>query len=249
MSNATQTPLRDYPTVDYDEHARTCPPDDFWAQVKRTVRGKAVPDEHIDMIVHAIRRHLALQPDDVVLDLACGNGALSQRLFDACAALVGVDLSEYLIEVANAHFADAPKFTFIANGAAEYLLNEPAPERFTKVLCYGSFAYFSQQDAESALHLLHRRFAKVNSIFIGNLPDRDRAAAFYAPRTPLPGELTDPRAQIGIWRTQDEFAAMAADAGWDTEFSSMPASFFSVHYRYDVVLRRRATGGAGGPAQ
>ncbi|TAL96075.1 MAG: class I SAM-dependent methyltransferase [Paraburkholderia sp.] len=249
MSNGTQRLPRNYPIVDYDQHARTCPPDDFWAQVKRTVHGKAVSDEHIDMIVMAIRERLSLESHDVVLDLACGNGALSQRLFDACSALTGVDLSDYLIEVANAHFAEAPRFTFVAGGAADYLRDEHVPERFTKVLCYGSFAYFSQDDAVMSLRLLRERFVNVDTIFIGNLPDRDRAGAFFATRAPEPGELDDPHAQIGIWRSKASFAAMTASAGWDATFSSMPESFFSMHYRYDVVLRRRASFESGGATQ
>jgi dTDP-4-amino-4,6-dideoxygalactose transaminase len=239
MNDPDLSSPRGYPTVDYDQHARTCSPDDFWGQVKRTVHGQSVPREHIAMIVQSIRQHLAPQADDVLLDLACGNGALSERLFDSCAALVGVDLSPYLIDVANQHFAKPPRFTFIAGSAADYLRAEPAPERFTKVLCYGSFAYFSEDDALAALRLLHDKFEHVERIFVGNLPDRDRATAFYTPRAPEPGELTDPRAQIGIWRTQAEFAALAASEGWSTCFAAMPASFFAKHYRYDAVLTRR----------
>jgi SAM-dependent methyltransferase len=238
MTSAINLTPCDYPTVDYDQHARTCSPDDFWGQVKRTLYGKAVSDSHIEMIIHAIKRNLELQSHDVVLDLACGNGALSQRLFDSCAGLVGVDISEYLIEVANKHFAAPPRFAFVAQGAAEYLRAEPRPERFTKVLCYGSFAYFSQHDAQAVLQLLKDRFPGVDSFFIGNLPDLDRKAEFYKQREPDPRELSDPHAQIGIWRCQFEFAAMAAEAGWSVEFSAMPPAFYSVHYRYDVLLRR-----------
>lgn len=240
MSNATLNAPRNYPTVDYDAHARTCAPEDFWAQVKRTVRGQPVSDEQINMIVSAIQTHLSLQPDDAVLDLACGNGELSRRLFAACGSWLGVDLSEYLIEVANRHFAAPPRIAFLAAGAAQYLASEPQPERFSKVLCYGSFAYFSQTDARATLQLLHDRFVNVQTIFIGNLPDRARASAFYAPREPEPEELTDPQAQIGIWRTCEEFAALAAETGWEASFPAMPAGFFAAKYRYDAVLRRRA---------
>ncbi|WP_042302095.1 class I SAM-dependent methyltransferase [Paraburkholderia kururiensis] len=244
MPNASTEAARNYPTVDYDAHARTCPPDDFWGQVKRTVRGKPVPAEQIEMIVGVIKEVLALRPDDTVLDLACGNGALSARLTDSCAALVGVDISPYLIDVAQQHFAQPSRVEFVADGAAQYLAAARAPERFTKVLCYGSFAYFPHDDARETLRLLGERFVNVERIFIGNLPDRDRAGAFYAPREPLPGELDDPQAQIGIWRTQAQFAELAAQAGWDAAFSTMPGGFFSVHYRYDVLLTRRVRSAA-----
>ncbi len=249
MSNISAGTTRNYPTVDYDQHARTCSPGDFWGQVKRTVRGKAIPDEHIEMIVDAIRTQLAPQQDDVLLDLACGNGALSQRLFETCAQFVGVDLSTYLIEVANEHFAQPPRVTFAACSAVDYLREETTPQRFTKVLCYGSFAYFSAEDARDSLQLLQDRFVNVDTIFIGNLPDRDRAEAFYAPRVPEAGELDDHCAQIGIWRSRATFAALARAAGWEATFSTMPSSFFSVHYRYDVTLRRIESRGASGASR
>ena len=62
-------------------------------------------EEQIAMIVQAIRNKLQLCADDIVLDLACGNGALGSYLIDDCAMIHGVDWSEYLIEVANSRFA------------------------------------------------------------------------------------------------------------------------------------------------
>jgi hypothetical protein len=234
--------MAQYPTVDYDTHARTCAPDAFWAQVKRTVHGKPVSEEQIDLIVGQIKTQLTLSDADVLLDLACGNGALSDRLTSSCAALLGVDISDYLIEVAREHFGKPPKVDFAAQGVVQYLEEEVDPARFTKVLCYGSFMYFSDEDARATLALVNERFVNAQTFFIGNLPDRERFGAFYSQRDPAPGELDDPKALIGIWRTRDAFAAMAHDAGWETTFTAMPEGFYSTHYRYDAVLHRRARG-------
>jgi SAM-dependent methyltransferase len=230
---------RSYPTVDYDTHARTCAPDAFWAQVKRTVHGQPVSEVQIALIVAQIETQLALRASDVLLDLACGNGALTHRLADSCAALFGVDISTYLIDVARKHFGEPPRVDFAADGVVQYLEGEAQPERFTKALCYGSFMYFSDDDARATLKLLNARFSGVETFFLGNLPDRDRVDGFYSTRAPAPGELDDPQALIGIWRTRDAFAAMADDAGWDTAFVQMPEGFYSTHYRYDAVLRRK----------
>ena len=248
MSDATSSASRNYPTVEYDTHARTCAPDAFWAQVKRTVHGKPVAEEQIVLIIAEIKRRLALAPDDMLLDLACGNGALSNRLIDSCGGLVGVDISEYLIDVARKHFAQAPDVEFEAKGVVQYLQAEAVPQRFTKVLCYGSFMYFSDEDARMTLRLVGERFVNAQTIFIGNLPDRERVSEFYSQRNPEAGELDDPQALIGIWRSRDEFAAMAADAGWETIFSSMPEGFYSTHYRYDALLRRRGQRASRGAA-
>ena len=98
---------RSYP-ANYDAHARSVPPDAHWKQVRRTVDGEPVDAAQIGFIVEAIAAGLDLARTDVVLDLACGNGALSSRLFDRCAGLVGVDISPYLIEIAQKDFGRLP---------------------------------------------------------------------------------------------------------------------------------------------
>jgi dTDP-4-amino-4,6-dideoxygalactose transaminase/SAM-dependent methyltransferase len=229
-----------YPKLDHDQYARTTPMDDLWGQVKRTVAGNPVDGSQIEMIVKAIRAGLQLTPDDNLLDIGCGNGALSQLLFDSCREFLGVDLSEYLISVAKSRFEILPNFEFLAKGAAEYLRQEPMPNRFTKALCYGCFPYFSAEDAAEILRLIFDKFTNIRQLFVGNLPDLDRAVDFYTRRIPSDEELFAPDSMIGIWRNKDEFAELANGAGWEVRFSSMPTGFYSAHYRYDALLYRPA---------
>lgn len=233
-------PDKGYPTFDHDLHARSVAPDDFWGQIRRTVDGRPVPEDQIAAIVEAIASGLELRADDALLDLACGNGALSARLFGSVASFVGVDSSEYLVSVARKHFESPPGRLFVLEDAARFAASEPRPERFTKVLCYGSFSYFPAGAAEACLGNLAARFGRVERVFIGNLPDRERHAAFYTASPPGEGELDDPRSRIGIWRTRGEFRELAAACGWSARFRQMPASFYAAHYRYDAVLERAA---------
>lgn len=226
-----------YVKFDHDTYAKSRAPNDFWGQVRRTVNGVPVSDEQIQMIIDAIQSALILESNDILLDIACGNGALSHLLFDLCSGYQGVDLSEHLISVAKANFEALPKYQFMHQGAAEYVRAEVQPERFTKVLCYGSFPYFPAADAAEVLRTLFKKFSNVQSIFIGNLPDKERAVEFYK-KQPDTEELADCHSQIGIWRTRDEFAQLANDAGWQVKFSTMPADFYSSYYRYDALLSR-----------
>lgn len=227
-----------YQKFDHNEYAKTRAPDDFWGQIRRTVQGEPVSDEQIKMIVDAIQAALRLKPDDKLLDLACGNGALSRLFFDSIAEYLGVDFSEHLISVAKINFEKLPGYRFVTQGAAEYVRGEKHPEKFTKVLCYGSFSYFPAADAAEVLRTLHDKFTNVQSVFIGNLPDKDRAAAFYKARQVSAEELADNASQIGIWRTQGEFAQLAGEAGWKAKFSVMPAEYYAGYYRYDVLMSR-----------
>ena len=227
-----------YKKFDHNEYAKTRAPDDFWGQIRRTVQGKPVTEDQIRMIVDSVHAALRLKPDDRLLDLACGNGALSHRFFDSIAEYLGVDFSEHLISVARKNFEKLPLYRFVMQGAAEYVRQEPHPERFTKVLCYGSFPYFPAADAAEVLRTLYQKFTSVQAVFIGNLPDKDRAAAFYKENQVSAEELADHASQIGIWRTQDEFTRLAGEAGWKARFSFMPAEYYASHYRYDVLLSR-----------
>ena len=227
-----------YLKFDHDDYAKTRPPDDFWGQIRRTVHGEPVSDEQIKIIVKAIKSGLRLKNNDIILDLACGNGALSHLLFDSCAELLGVDLSEYLVSVAKENFEALPHFRFEAHGAKEYVLLEPRPEKFSKVLCYGRFSYFSTADAAEVLGVLFEKFSNVEAVYIGNLPDKDRAAKFYKTKELNTDEMLDCSSQIGIWRTRSEFLQLASDARWDVKFLSMPAEFYASYYRYDVLLSR-----------
>ena len=128
---------------DHNEYAKTRALDDFWGQIRRTVQGEPVSDDQIQMIVDTIRSALEMKPADALLDIACGNGALSHLLFDSCTDYLGVDLSEHLISVAKANFEALPNYQFKHQGAAEYVRTELHPKRFSKSLCYGSFSYFS----------------------------------------------------------------------------------------------------------
>jgi SAM-dependent methyltransferase len=225
-------------TSDYHEYPKTLPPDDFWGQVRRTVNGRPVPSEQIGLIVATVRDRLGLGLDDDLLDVACGNGALTNLLAPACRSVAGVDHSEYLVEVAHRNFEDPPRVTFALGDAAEHAEHEPDPERFTKVLCYGSFSFFPEETALQWLAALARRFTRVERVLLGNLPDRDRAPAFYGDRAGWQAELRDPGAPIGIWRSADEVRDLAAACGWRARLSLMSPRYYARHYRFDAVLER-----------
>lgn len=216
------------------EHPKSCAPDDFWGQVRRTLHGKPVPDEQISMIFAMIRQGLCLQPSDALLDIACGNGRLGSEFFGEITEYLGVDLSPCLIEVGKKNFERQPTHTFILQDIKSYCEQESHPARFTKALCYGAFAYLAEPDARQTLSLLRNRFVGLKALFIGNIPDKDHAHAFFQDREPLP--LEDHTTAIGRWRTRAELTELAADCGWKTAIPEMPTAYYQAHYRFNAML-------------
>lgn len=223
---------------DFKEYPKTLAPDDFWGQIKRSVNGQPVSEEQIQLIVATIKSALAFQPNDRLLDLACGNGALSRYFFDDCAEVYGVDYSEVLIEVAKRYFEQLPLQRFDLADVGDYITAETDPARFTKVLCYGSFPYFPEATARLVLSTLRDDYSQVERVFIGNLPDLERYQDFYTDGRDHTAELKNHDSKIGIWRSADEFRQLAADCGWQAHIQRMPKGFYTAHYRYDALLER-----------
>jgi len=241
MKKKTVTPSE----YDYTVRAESCAKDDLWGQVRRTINGVAVPQEQIDMIVRAINKNLNFQPDDVLLDIGCGNAALTRYFFSRCDGAVGVDRSSYLIEVAKKNFESLPDFAFIHADAVEFICNTQEYERFTKVLCYGVFSFFSPKEARNILQILSDRFINLQAVFIGNIRDLDLAHKFYLNTKKSDYDLHDHTSSMGCWRTREEMTELVKNAGWDVKFHKMPKEFYAQEYYYDTVLypsNRRAAG-------
>lgn len=222
----------------YKDHPKTCSPDDFWGQVKRTVDGAPVSQDQIDMIVKAVVAGLELSEDDALLDLCCGNGALSTLLFKHCNGGLGVDFSEYLISIANKYFAAPHTQTYIMQDVVEFCGNPVTPHKFSKMVCYGSFPYIEQARAEELLCLLKNNFPNLRRVFIGNCPDKTLMDEFFNDQSYAPGIESDPDSAIGIWRTQEEFISLAKRCGWLATIHNMPDQYYASHYRYDVILSK-----------
>jgi len=220
----------------YKEYPKSCDPDDFWGQVGRTINGKPVPQEQIDLIVASVSGNLSLSRDDCLLDLCCGNGALSAYFFAQCRGGLGVDFSDCLIEIANRRFRLRESESFRCMDVLEYVDSERAPKPFTKALCYGAFQYLPPPAALEMLDRLRYRFTGVERFLIGNLPDKDRLDHFYADKPYVPGIENKADSPIGLWRSTGEFQEFAARTGWRCSISRMQAPFYGSAYRYDALL-------------
>jgi cyclopropane fatty-acyl-phospholipid synthase-like methyltransferase len=229
---------QNYTDLFYKEKAKECDPKDFWGQVKRTVGGKPISDEEISMIEEAVSNGLELNDSDVVLDIGCGNGALSALFFKRVKKLVGVDFSEYLISVAKGNFEKEPYFTFHFSDALKYVKGYTAKDEVTKVLCYGTFHYFNREDSKEIITVLFRDYPNLKIVYLGNLPDRDRAVKYYYEDIDYIDQLDDHNSPIGLWRTKEEMMCMAGSIGWQIKFHQMPVGYYSAHYRFDAIFIR-----------
>jgi cyclopropane fatty-acyl-phospholipid synthase-like methyltransferase len=222
----------------HKEFPKSCDPNDFFGQVKRTVNGKPVGPEQINMIINAIVNGLKLYKDDVLFDLGCGNGALSVLMFNSIKKYHGVDFSDFLVEVAKKNF-EKPGYTFECAEASAYMKRVVVNNDYTKGLCYGVFSYFERESAHEILENINNKFPQLTRFYIGNIPDKERADKFFYKDIDYSKLIHDTQSSIGIWWTMEEFKQLAHSTGWNVEFHSMPLDFYSAHYRFDAVLVRK----------
>lgn len=230
-------PVSEFSKWDYQEYPKTLPRDDFWGQVRRTVMGQRISEDEVTLLVDHVGRQLALEPADVLLDLGCGNGALSARFFGSCAAFTGVDVSAYLVDVAKEFFERPPAYVFVSDDALDFVTQVARPARFTKCLCYAFLQYLTPDTVGAVLQTLYGRFPNLSRLVVGNLPNRDRASLFFKEGF-LDEELDKPQSQIGRWWTKAEFASLASRIGWTVSTTEIAPQLFNAAYRFDAVLTK-----------
>ncbi|KAL8857982.1 MAG: hypothetical protein Q9178_005442 [Gyalolechia marmorata] len=76
--------------------ARQQPAQDHWTQEAYLTSAAFVPE-----LATTVLQWLDPQPDDMVLDLGCGDGVLTAKLKETCASATGVDASANLITAAK----------------------------------------------------------------------------------------------------------------------------------------------------
>lgn len=228
-----------YYDFDHDEYAKSCSNEDFWGQIRRTVNGKAVDNNQIDMITEAIVQNMQLNSDDKVIDLCCGNGALTNCYSNKISAVVGIDSSKHLIKIANQFFQKDLKSDFVCGDALDALKSISCPEQFTKVLCYGSFSYFDDKFGLEILKTLHKKFPNVRTVFLGNLPDINKHQEFFVKKMPPLNDLKLNTTSIGVWRSEEDITDLCSKSGWNSCFSRMPNDFYGSNFRFDCTLSRK----------
>lgn len=188
------------------------------------------------------------EPEDIVLDVCCGNAALAQLISKSCKAIHGVDHSEKLIDSAkkispsptlpsregelHLHLADALSI--------DKLFSE---NTFDKSYCYFSFQYFNKEKRESLLEKLSCVTKPNGAIFIGDIPDKTRMWNFYESKGKFYREklsrmfqFKEGECNLGWWIDPKEIIDWCRNEKLNA--SILPQKNLPhAHYRFDVLIR------------
>jgi len=117
--------------------------------------------DYIDYQERLILSRLLINPNEVVLDLACGTGRLSKY------ANYGIDASPNMIEVARSKF---PNKNFLVGVADKISLEDSSVDT---IICFHFFMHLNQSKFDLVLKECHR-ILKPNGRIIFDIPSKKR---------------------------------------------------------------------------
>ena len=210
--------------------------------LEQSARRVGNPD--FDVIAHDIIDKVHFEPEDVVLDVCCGNAALTKRIAPHCKKIYGVDFSETLLKTAEQTMMEEQVMNMELHRADALQIDEMfAPDSFDKSYCYFSFQYFNLHNRMQLLEKLSRVTKRKGWIFIGDIPDRTRMWNFYESKGKFYREklshllkFKEGECDLGWWVDPKEIILWC-------ERNKLSASIMSqenlphAHYRFDVLIR------------
>ncbi|MEM7373475.1 MAG: class I SAM-dependent methyltransferase [Bacteroidota bacterium] len=206
-------------------------------QVSRHSRKMSVDEALLDRIAEHIAKHLDLQPEDRLLDVCCGNGMLSSRLAVKCGEVVGVDLSEGLVQQAQSHFPRT-NISYLQGDATR--LGEVVNGPFDKINLYFSFQYLdSFSKGKQALTEMLGLLAPGGTIFIGDVPDMRYLSVFYPSwiqRMKYHLNLMLGRSLMGKFWSEKELGRIAKGLDVSVSCLEQAPDLPYAHYRVDYVV-------------
>ena len=117
----------------------------IWSATSEVVKYTAIRPEHPPAIVESVLRFLRLKysgPLAQAVDVGCGSGMSTRNLFGRFERILGVDLSQAMIDQARQSFKTTPEAVFEVSRAESLAV---APESAQLVLVGRAIHYFDQE--------------------------------------------------------------------------------------------------------
>ena len=205
-------------------------------QAGKTVLGKPIQPDQLDLIAHSVSSKLELNCQDVVVDLGCGNGVVTQLVARRVARLAGIDVSKPLLSVARTQHAQ-PNCSYHVGDLAK-LDRLPIPG-VTKAYSYEVLQHLSSTEASAMLRAMVDQVGDGIRLFAGSIPERAQLRVFY--NTPERWDhyercTAEGTEQIGHWWERDELIALCDELGLICTPCDQPAALYTSHYRFDAKI-------------
>lgn len=127
-------------------------------------------EKYIAKDIKYVVKKLNLNKNDIVLDLCCGNGIISNKISKSCKYITGVDISEQLINRAKENIGKLKNIFYHISDALNIPLNTNS---VNKIFCLTSFHYFPDYDyTEGVIRGMLRVLKPKGKILITDIPNK-----------------------------------------------------------------------------
>lgn len=210
--------------------------DNPFVQVGRTKHKTPVSLEDWAKTLSFIEERLRPSQDDVLIDLCCGNGLLSDYFSSLTGEVIAIDYSQQLLN------------SFVAKNSANIKLLqcdinalEFSQFSFNKVLFNFAAQHFSEAEILRILQRIQRSIASGGMIYIGEVPDLDRKWNFFSNKeykSAYFNGLIKGEPIIGTWFEKDFFEYAAENLGFkEIEIFDQPEYMLNHNHRFDILIK------------
>lgn len=216
-------------------HAEATAGADPQAQVQRTWQGRPMSAEQFEAIVDWVLSRLRPEADCDVLDLCCGNGAITHHLARRCRQVLGVDFARTLLDQVDrgAH----PNLEVLQSDIRACDFPE---DSFDRVLLYAGLQYLDLPETVVLLREVRRWLRPGGRVLLGDIPDADRMWDFFDSaerRSAYFAQLAGRQPLIGTWFSPQWLTHLGRDCGFDrVEVLRQPSVFPFGHFRFELLL-------------
>jgi cyclopropane fatty-acyl-phospholipid synthase-like methyltransferase len=209
-------------------------------QVMRTVNKKPVEDDVFLRTVDFVEKQMGLNGKSDLLELCCGNGAMTIPLAHRVNSVLAVDFSEPLIHRLQERSRKEDLFNIktLTMNVADLSTDILTP--FSHILLYYAFQYFEESDAVYLFEKAHSWLLPGGIFYIGEIPDREKLWTFA--NTPEYEKsyfdlLKNGKPAIGTWYEKTFLHKLADWAHFSRcEIIKQPSWQINSGYRFDIKL-------------
>ena len=229
--------VNDYWKAFWEEHAESTASQHPQCQVLRTLNKEPIGKAGLARLLKDIEEKMAVQPDDEVLDLCCGNGWITTHLASRCKHVTGVDFVRELIDQ-----IDLEKYPNVSTVLADAREVEFEEKSFDKVIIYAGIQYLLYKEIDDLFNSIVHWLKDGGTLFIGDIPDQERIWNFFNTNERAQAYFDSIRNEkpiLGTWFSPQWLAGLGRWAGFrEVNILSQPEDLPGSHYRFDMALKK-----------
>ncbi|MCQ2959613.1 MAG: class I SAM-dependent methyltransferase [Bacteroidales bacterium] len=210
---------------------------DLQKQVGRTVLGKAISEELWSKTLDVLKDNLGIDKHSILLDLCCGNGALSIPFSAICLSIKSIDFSKHLTQTLKENSSTNNIDVICGN-----ILSVDYGFGYSHAILYFSLQYFNEKETITILKKVYGVLKSGGVFYIGDIPDRMRLWHFANTKefeTQYFRSIEEDNPKIGNWFIKEDLMKMAEFCGFkEVHVIEQQEWMYNSHYRFDIIMKK-----------